>query len=546
MEIRWNCPNGHDAFSQVCLVCGAPCEPCLVNGLAPTPIAATLTPPVKDTDPQATIPLTPGTAPAVASPTICIPGYQILSELGRGGMGVVYKARHLRLDCIVALKMILAGSHAGEIEVQRFRVEAQSVAKLRHPHIVQVYDVGEADGQHYLALEFVDGGSLADRLRQGPLEPEQAASLLAALARGVDHAHQHGIVHRDLKPGNVLLANAGREPPVPSTEGARPPLAVPKITDFGLAKQLSDSALKTGTGAIMGTPSYMPPEQASGKNSEVGPASDVYALGAILYECITGRPPFTGDTPLETILKLGAEEVTPPRRLTPRCPRNLETICLKCLEKSPRKRYASALELAEDLDRFLAGEPILARPVGPVGRLGRWCARQPALATTWIGLAVLYCNHLLLLVAGLEGEGGSYHWFVTSLLVLWASGAWCFQRLSRSVRWRALSGVAWVSFDVLCFTVLLWRGHGGNSSLVTGYLLMIAGAALRSLPALVWYVAGLCIVGYLWLVLHLYLIGEGASVPPHRAVIFVLFQVIMALIGWLQLRRARTATGGVT
>jgi WD40 repeat protein len=292
-----------------------------------------------------------------------VPGYEILGELGRGGMGVVYQARQLRPERLVALKMILAGGHAGEADLARFRAEAEAVARLQHPNVVQVYEVGEHDGRPFFSLELCGGGSLADRLRGGPLAPREAAALVETLARAVHAAHRQQIVHRDLKPGNVLLTADG----------------TPKITDFGLARRL-DAAGQTQTGSILGTPSYMAPEQAGAARGAVGPAADVYALGAVLYECLTGRPPFQAATPMDTVLQVLGDDPVPPSRLNSRLPRDLETVCLKCLQKEPKKRYASAEALAEDLRRFLAGEPILARPTGRVERAVKWARRRPAAA----------------------------------------------------------------------------------------------------------------------------------------------------------------------
>ncbi len=290
-----------------------------------------------------------------------VPGYEILGELGRGGMGVVYKARQVALNRVVALKMILGGAHAGSDELARFRIEAEAVAQLQHPNIVQVYDVGECEGKPFFSLEFVEGGSLDQKLNRKAQKAKEAAGLLEVLARAMHSAHEKGIVHRDLKPANILLTSDGE----------------PKITDFGLAKRLADDSSKTQSGSVMGTPSYMAPEQAAGRVEDMGPATDVYALGAILYDALTGRPPFKGATVADTLNQVRNDEPMPPSRLQPRVPRDLETICLKCLQKSPRKRYASAQALAEDLRRFLAGEPILARPMGRPERLWRWCRRNP-------------------------------------------------------------------------------------------------------------------------------------------------------------------------
>ncbi len=321
-----------------------------------------------DTAPAGIVPTLMPSVPAANAATlespaaIHVPGYEILSELGRGGMGVVYKARDRRLDRIVALKMMLSGEHAGTDERTRFRAEAVAVARLRHPNIVQIHEVSEVDGRAYLTLEFVAGGSLATRPANVDSSPEAMARLIEKLARAVDYAHQQGIIHRDLKPGNVLLDERGE----------------PKITDFGLAKQVGESKGQTVTGEIIGTPSYMAPEQAEGRSRAVGPATDVYALGAILYELLTGQPPFQSATALETLSQVISQPPVSLRRLRKNVPYDLETICLKCLYKEPGRRYASAADMADDLRRFLDGQPIRARRTGWVERAWRWCRRHPA------------------------------------------------------------------------------------------------------------------------------------------------------------------------
>jgi formylglycine-generating enzyme required for sulfatase activity len=287
----------------------------------------------------------------------------VFLEEKKCGSSVVYKARQLGLGRIVALKMILSGGHASSADLDRFRTEAEAIARLQHPNIVQVHDVGEHDGKPFFSLEFCTGGSLDRKLDGTPLKPMDAARLVETLARAMQAAHEKNVIHRDLKPANVLLTEDG----------------TPKITDFGLAKKI-DEAGQTASGAIMGTPSYMAPEQAGGKSKEIGPSCDIYALGAILYELLTGRPPFKAATPLDTVLQVVSDEPVPPTQLQTRTPRDLETICLKCLHKEPSKRYATAQALAEELGRFQRGEPIMARPVGRVERGWRWCRRNPVVA----------------------------------------------------------------------------------------------------------------------------------------------------------------------
>jgi serine/threonine-protein kinase len=293
-------------------------------------------------------------------------------------MGVVYKARQLKLSRPVALKMIIGGKFASASDLARFLHEAEAVASLRHPHIVQVHDVGDLDGLPYFTMEYVEGGSLGQKLAGTPQSALDAAELVARLARAVQAAHDAGIVHRDLKPGNVLLAADG----------------TPKITDFGLARHFGQGETLTLSGARVGTPSYMSPEQAAGRSGSVGPAADIYSLGAILYELLTGRPPFRAESAAATVLQVIHQEPAPPSRLNGKVPRDLETVCLKCLQKDPRRRYGSAAALADDLHRFLEGRPIQARPLGWAGRLVRWARREPAAAAlvatalALVGLAV--------------------------------------------------------------------------------------------------------------------------------------------------------------
>jgi serine/threonine-protein kinase len=280
--------------------------------------------------------------------------FELLEEIARGGMGVVYRARQVSLNRIVAVKLILAGQLAEAADVRRFQAEAQAAASLDHPNIVPIYEFGEFQGQHYFAMGYVEGESLAARLSRGPLPQREAAELVRLAALAVEYAHRRGLIHRDLKPGNILLDAAGQ----------------PRVTDFGLSKRLDRESSLTGTGQIVGTPSFMPPEQAEAKHHELGPAADVYSLGAVLYNLLTGRPPFLCDNPIDTLWQVIDEEPARPRQMNPAIHPDLEAICLKCLQKSPTARYASAKDLAEDLARFASGEPVAA-------------ARSTALSRAW-------------------------------------------------------------------------------------------------------------------------------------------------------------------
>ncbi|WP_254508389.1 serine/threonine-protein kinase [Anatilimnocola floriformis] len=309
----------------------------------------------------------PPTAGAARAPARQFGNYDLVDTIAKGGMGIVYKAKHRKLNRIVALKMILSGQFADELEVQRFYAEAEAAARLRHPNIVGIHDIGECEGQHYFSMDYIEGKSLSDLLKDQALQPRHAAKLMEAIASAMHYAHVEGVVHRDLKPSNVLLDASGS----------------PLITDFGLAKQVHSGggqSQMTMSGTVVGTPSYMPPEQAAGKIELVNIRSDVYSLGAILYELLSGRPPFRGAGVMETLRQVLENEPVALRILSPTIPRDLETICHKCLQKEPEKRYATAKELADELGRFLRGEPILAQPISPVARGWRWCKRNPAIA----------------------------------------------------------------------------------------------------------------------------------------------------------------------
>lgn len=371
------------------------------------------TPPASDVPQAADIPFVPD-----------VPGFEIVRPLGRGGMGRVYLAWQKSLKRAVALKIVRGRGADDGHDLARFRIEAEAVARLHHPNIVQVYEVGDCERGAFLVLEYLDGGNLAESIRGTPQPAGVAAERLEILARAVDHAHLCDIVHRDLKPANILLTADG----------------VPKVADFGLAKILAGAGQSpTQTGDLMGTPSYMAPEQADGRARSVGPATDVYALGAILYEMLTGRPPFLAETPMETAFLVVTGDPVPPRRLQPKVPKDLETICLQCLQKEPRRRYASAREMAEDLRRFLEGKPVVARPLSWMERALKWSRRRPA-------AAVLIVVSLLIVLVGLPGV--TWLWQQTAASLADVQNARRAERQQLADKLVALAHRDWVAGDL--------------------------------------------------------------------------------------------------
>lgn len=356
-----------------CRICGAPLHRRPTGQLCPGCALENALQPEQPGPAEAAV----GTAPSVFAHPFTprmFGDYELLEEISRGGMGVVFKARQISLDRIVALKMLLFSPLAPAETVQRFRTEAAAAASLQHPNIVAIHEVGFREGQHFFAMDYVAGRSLAELLREGPLSPARAAGYVKSIALAIQYAHERGILHRDLKPSNILIDDHDQ----------------PRVTDFGLAKRLQKESELTLSGQVLGSPNYMPPEQAAANRGLVGPRSDVYALGAILYHLLTGRPPFLAPTIAETLAQVQAADPVSPTVLAPGLPRDLKTICLKCLEKEPDRRYPTALELANDLARFLNHEPIRARPIGHFGKSVRWCRRKPVVASLAAGVILFF------------------------------------------------------------------------------------------------------------------------------------------------------------
>jgi serine/threonine-protein kinase len=477
-------------------------------------------------DGDRTVVLDDGGDPGLASgPAPATPGerlfgkYELLDELGRGGMGVVYRARQTDLDRTVALKMILASRLASAEDVRRFYQEAQAAGRLRHPNILSIHEVGQHDGQHYFTMDYIEGESLAERLRRGPFDPETAAGLLGAVARAVEYLHAHQIVHRDLKPSNILLDETG----------------CPYVMDFGLAKVFGPDSQETQTGTIIGTPSYMAPEQAAGHPSQVSGRSDVYSLGAILYEMLTGRPPFKRENPLDTLVDVLEGEPTLLTKLNRQVPRELELICLRCLEKDPEKRYASAAALADDLERSLRGEPVEAQPSGLWQRLRRWGRREPALVSRLGGLlvaaTVIQVNFLI------RGVDLMFHLKVMGLLGAWGVLSFVFQRMLHTDRWAGAARFAWSAADILMLTALLLLAQldGSIGPLLIGYPLLIVSAGLFFQVRLVWFTTLLALIAFAVLIVQ-----QPEPGPPHYSIIYAAVLAVLGFIVAYQVDRVRT------
>jgi serine/threonine-protein kinase len=448
--------------------------------------------------------------------------YELMGELARGGMGVVYKARHLGLNRLVALKMLLAGQFASETEVRRFRAEAQAAARLDHPHIVSIFEVGRHEGHAFYTMKLIEGDNLARHVARFAGDYPAAATLMVAIAHAVHHAHRRGLIHRDLKPSNILLDQERR----------------PHITDFGLAKRTDDGggSCLTASGAVLGTPSYMAPEQAVG--GEVGPAADIYSLGAILYQLLTGRPPFRCATVAETLAQLIDHEPIPPRAIRPTIPPDLERVCLKCLEKRPADRFPSAAALAGDLERYLRGEKVHAGPSGRLRRLLRWARREPELAGRLAGqslcLLITQLNFLYTPAPDVPLYCG-----VTTVEAIWLTSAVVLHRFARRKHESEWVPMAWMSIDVALLTALLAIRVAGASSLVLGYALLIAVSGLWNRIRLVWLTTALSMLGYALLMCENWLLSDGPVDSNHHPNIILPGLVVLGFLIGQQVRRIR-------
>lgn len=451
--------------------------------------------------------------------------YEVIRELGRGGMGVVYQARHFTLNRVVALKMILGGQFATDDDRERFFAEARANAALDHSGIVSIYEIGECQGQPFFAMALIEGTSLADMIQPGPLSPQLATRLIRKIVAAVAYAHDHGVIHRDLKPANILLAGA-------TENRASLESCEPKITDFGLAKRLDGESQLTASGQLLGTPLYMSPEQAAGQIREVGRAADIYSLGAILYVMLTGQPPFWSDNPVEVILQVLENDPPLPRSIRPEIPRELEWICLKCLEKKPADRYASAHDLAEDIDRYLRHEPVEARLPTWGQRLRRWMRRQPVLA--WHTLCL---GSILLLMQGIflahpEREL-AYHLKISGIVCVWLAVSHLCQWMQNRERDAPWPHYFWIGADAALLTALLSQLDPSPGPLVASYFVLICISGLFFETRLVAFTtAAVALAAFV-----LFLLRPAEARPLHYALLFLASLVMTGCVVGYQVWR---------
>jgi eukaryotic-like serine/threonine-protein kinase len=447
--------------------------------------------------------------------------YQLQAEIGRGGMGVVYRAHQTDLDRPVALKMILSSRLASPDDVRRFYAEARAAGSLRHPNIVGIHEAGEVHGQHFFAMDFIEGRSLAEELARGPFEPRRAAECLADVARAVEYLHEHQMIHRDLKPSNILLAADG----------------TPYVTDFGLAKALGPNSMHTQSGLIVGTIGYMSPEQAAGHAPAHSPQSDIYSLGAILFELLTGRPPFVNDSPIDTLLAVIEGEPPRPRQLNRNIPIALELVCLRCLEKDPGRRYPSAAALVEDLEHFLRGEPLNVTPAGVFHRVLRWGRREPTLAMH-LG-AILVSALIVQIKYMISGYDRPFHLTVMLLFAAWATVAVLCQNLLRRAGDNNFARYLWAAADAYLLTVMLYIADDPLGPLLVGYPLLIVASGLFFRVRLVTFMTVACLLAYGALVL----IGRDPVVKSQYTLLYAAAVAVIGLVCGYQTYRVRVLSG---
>lgn len=478
-----------------------------------------------------------------SAPQGLIGEYELHGELGRGGAGVVYRAWQPSLHRMVALKVILDEEHTDEEQRTRFLREAKALARLRHEGIIQIHEVGEHEGRPFMVLELVPGGSLHDWLDREPKPWRWAVGLTLQLARTIAYCHAHGIVHRDLKPANVLLP----EPPDPQSwsgskaghdHRAAETLPAVRLTDFGLARELFGDSDLTRAGAPMGTPAYMAPEQADGDVANAGPQADIYALGAILYRLLTGRPPFASADPFQTFHMVINDDPRPPREAVPDLPRDVEVVCLKCLRKAPADRYASADQLADDLERLIGGAPVNAAPPGIAHRVFGWMRRRPLLGLSLVLGIAFYALHLFAMsVLDLPRHQGIHHWHYTGLITAVICSAFLAERLYDSPR-RRVGEMIYALMPVAAMTIGFFIDHGPQSAALPFYLVMVAiSPIIAPRVSMVGMVTVACGIGYGLLLAHAAWITPANRVPIESAIAFVLCLLAMGMTVSLTLKR---------